>query len=153
MYIISEIMLELSQEGFFEDCPTVLLLDLPSEKDLPVGLNSLRNNEIFVFAISGYSNVNHGTSFDVAFPFHAIEEACFSTSILENSFINPSYTLDYLPKGYTGICKFYFTHEKPTILDKLAGYQSQKKHGINDSILLTQQSFFNVLIQRLKDSS
>ena len=145
--LLTDVFLQLKEEGYFERYHKLSLLDIPTEKELSKGNIPIpRNNEILVFAVAEFANIPVSTIFDVIFPSLNVEDYVEVKSILNYVTVNPSYEIDYLPKGYSGICLFEFPDGKPDILKKLAVYGEKKDYSIHDTLLLTQKPVLDKIL-------
>jgi hypothetical protein len=123
-------------------------LDLPNEdmlKNIPL---KPMQNELYVFA-RGYSDeLKIGSTFNVVFPSKNPNEYVESLIELKYISVNPKHEIDYLPKGYSGICLLKFQNEKPDeILNKLAIYDEKKDKHKHDTLFLTQKEGLNKLLK------
>jgi hypothetical protein len=153
MINISEIMFELSQKNYFADYPTLSLLDIPTTKELNRGLDNkiINSDEVFLFASAGLTEIKNLTSFNMLFAYRNLEHSVNCNVILKYISINPSYEIDYLPKGYSAICIFEFPEGKPEILNKLAYYGEKKDYSIHDTLILTQKPVLTEILKRLNN--
>lgn len=152
---IEEYFTYLNNIAELEKNPAILLLTLPKESHLKLGnLPKLDNaNQIYVLATTVVSNGNlqikRGTQFDVIFPSKDIRRYIECRIILKYVNVNPSYEIDYLPGGYTGICLLEFENGIPTdMISKLAKYDEKRNVLIHDNLILVQK----VILDELLDS-
>lgn len=145
-------MLNFSQQNYFDNYPTLSILDIPTSKELNRGLNSriINENEMFLFAAADYVNIYINTSFNIIIPSRNIENSIESHTILKYVSVNPSYEIDYLPKGYSGICIFEFPNGKPDILNKLAVYGEKKDFSQHDTLILTHIKILDLIKKEIQ---
>jgi hypothetical protein len=146
---ISEIIFELKQQNYFTNFPTLSLLDIPTAKELARGLNHIEVNkkEIFLFAAADYTEIKKQTIFNTLIARTNIENTISCNVILKYVSVNPSYEIDYIPKGYSAICIFEFPDGKPEILNKLAIYGEKKDYSKHDTLILTQKEVLDKLLE------
>lgn len=104
-------------------------------------------NEVFLFVASDYSDVKADTKFDIIFPYQNQNEFQYTSIVLKYISVNPSYEIDYIPKGYSALCLFEFETERSTLLSKLAVYMDKKDSLKNGSLIITQQPLFDRLME------
>lgn len=141
---LSDIYLELQLEGLFDDNKTLYLLDLPNEDMLKNMVLKPKENELYVFARGYNDDLKVGSLFNVIFP--SKQPGKFAECHVELKYVsvNHTYELNYLPRGYSGICLLNFFSEVPIeILNKLAKYDLKRDSLINDTLILTQREVIN----------
>ena len=149
--ILGEIVLSLHKQGYFKKYQELLLTDFPTEKDLSKGKIPIpMENEIFIFGTSGYCDVPVETSFDVIISNSNALNYVFIKSILKYVSVNPSYEIDYLPNGYSGLCLLEFPDGEPDILNKLGIAGEKKDFSIHDFLILTQKPILEKILDELK---
>ncbi len=148
---IEEIYLKVESEGLFDENKTLYLLDLPNEdmlKNIPL---KPMQNEIYVFARGYNDKLKIGSMFNVVFPRKKPNKYVESLVELKYISVNPKYEIDYLPKGYSGICLLKFQSEIPDeILNKLACYDEKKDRRKHDTLILTQKEVVNMLLKLIE---
>ncbi|AMA49869.1 hypothetical protein [Flavobacterium covae] len=146
-----KIYLKVESEGLFDENKTLYLLDLPNAdmlKNIPV---KPIKNELFVFARGYNEDLKIGSLFNVIFPSKNPNEYIENLIELKYVSVNPKYEIDYLPKGYSGICLLKFQNEIPNeILKKLAGYDEKKDNQKHDTLILTQKAGLKKLLKEIE---
>jgi hypothetical protein len=149
--VLSNIILSLNEQGYYKKYHEMGLIDLPSEKDLSKGkLPVPQTNEIFIFGTTGYADIPVETLFDVIFSYHGVIDYVYEKSILKYVSVNPSYEINYLPQGYSGLCLLEFPDGKPDILNKLAIFGDKKDYSIHDTLILTQKPILEKILNELE---
>lgn len=148
-----EIYLKVESEGLFDENKTLYLLDLPNESIIKTISVKPMQNELFVFARGYNDELKIGSTFDVIFPRRSPNMYIESLIELKYVSVNPKYEIDYLPKGYSGICLLKFHNEMPNeILNKLAVYEEKRDRQKHDTLILTQKEGINKLLKEIKRS-
>jgi hypothetical protein len=149
MINIGETMFKLNEKKYFNIHTTITLLDIPTKKEIERGLQDkvISSNEIFVFAASNYTDIKIETIFDTIIPIRNITAYLECSCILKYVSVNPSYEIDYIPKGYSAICLFEFPDGKPDMLNKLAYYGEKKDYTKHDTLILTQKAVMDKLLE------
>ena len=149
----TEIILELFKSGFLKDKPDLLLVDIPTEKDLQKGnLPKIVNkNEIFIFVYHPYYDIKVNTTFDTLYAYKNIEEYVEVKCTLKYVSVNPSYEIDYIPAGYSALCLFEFENGVPEIIKKLPFFLEKKDLIKYDSLALTQKLVVERIIEIKKE--
>jgi hypothetical protein len=146
-----EIYLKVESEGVFDENKTLYLLDLPNSdmlKNIPL---KPMKNELFVFARGYNDELKTGSTFNVVFPRKKPNQYFECLIELKYVSVNPKYEIDYLPKGYSGICLLKFQKEIPNeILNKLAGFDEIKDKQKHDTLILTQKEGLNKLLKEIE---
>jgi hypothetical protein len=128
----------------------LLLTDFPCEIDLSKGkIPTHKENQIFIMGSSIYCEVPIETSFDVIYPNRNILDYIFVKSTLKYVSVNPSYEIDYLPQGYSGLFLLEFPDEIPEILNKLGMHREKKDLSIHDHLVLTQKPVLDRILEEL----
>jgi hypothetical protein len=143
MIITDDFFINLNYDRL-KDFPSLLILDLPDESDLkkgnPVKINN--PNQLYVFATTlianGYLKIENNTHFEVIFSRKEPTDFVECNVVLKYVNVNPSYEIDYLPGGHSGLCLLEFPNGKPDILKKL-GYYRSKDYAKHDMLILTQK--------------
>lgn len=128
-------------EGYFEKYLTLYLIDIPTMEQLEKGkvdISTKNDNSIFVIARGYNDKIKIGTTFDAIISRKSIDLSIFHHSILKFISINPSYELDYLPKGNSGLCLLEFPDGKPDLLNKLI-LESKENDNKQNILILTQK--------------
>jgi hypothetical protein len=145
--VVSEIRLSLDEVGKYKE---LLLTDLPCKIDLSKGkLPISKENQIFIMGSSGYCDVPIETSFDVIYPGRNIYDYVFVKSVLKYVSVNPSYEIDYLPNGYSGLLLLEFPEGIPEILNKLGMSREKEDFAIHDYLWLTQRPILKRILEEL----
>jgi hypothetical protein len=148
--ILDEIFAILIELGYYKKYHDICLFDLPDKINLQKGkLPVPQENEMFIFG-KGYMDIPIGASFDVIFPARDVKNYIYTNSILKYVSVNPSYEIDYLPCGYTGMCLLDFSEGKPEILKKLAIFGEKKDYSIHDTLILTQKPILDKILKELE---
>ncbi|MEN9918035.1 MAG: hypothetical protein RL662_471 [Bacteroidota bacterium] len=148
---LGEFFLDLQGDGFFEENSKLSLLDIPTKKDLLKGnIPHPANDQLLLFGAAEYADIPIETHFDVIIPYRKMEEYVYARSILIYITVNPSYEINFLPKGYSVICLLEFTEGKPDILNKLAIYGDKKDYYTHDILILTQKLILEEILIRMK---
>ena len=151
---IGEISLELFQSGFLEDKPDLLLTDKPTkeyiDKDKGGLPKNLSKNEIFIFVYHPYYDTKIGTTFNVIFPNTNINGWQEVKCTLKYVSVNPSYEIDYIPRGYSALCLFEFEGGIPEAINKLPFFMEKRDPTKHDTLILTQKKVLNKLLNQLE---
>lgn len=150
---ISNFFIQLNENRELKENPSILLLDFPRIIDLQKGnLPNSMENAIYVFCTTVLSNgeldIHINTKFNSLIAYRSNEYTQCNT-ILKYVSVNPSYEIDYLPGGYTGLCLLEFPDGKPDILKKLAVYGEKKDYSIHDTLILTQEAILKKILDEL----
>jgi hypothetical protein len=152
--MIENIYLKLQDERTFDSNLTLYLLDLPSEDQLrktKISNNLLSSNSVFIIGRGYDDGIKIGASFNAIFPRKNPVDGIKTEAIIKYISVNPTYEIDYLPKGYSGLCLIEFTNEIPVFLNKLTIYGEKKDLMHNDTLILTQQGAFEKVLEKFKN--
>lgn len=146
---LEKIILELRQNGFLEDKPDILLVDIPTEKDLQKGNlpKMVNKNEIFAFVFHPYYDIKINTTFDILYSSKNIDDWKETKCTLKFVSVNPSYEIDYIPNGYSALCLFEFEKGIPEMIKNLSYFMDKKDPIQHDSLVLTQKLVLEKIIE------
>ncbi|MFD2574659.1 hypothetical protein ACFSUS_28775 [Spirosoma soli] len=135
------------EQGLFTSNPTALLLDLPTKSELEKGIKTdiLQSDYFLVFAVSSYSDIEVGATFDCLFRPQDIKNLVHTKAVLKYVSVNRKIETNFLPKGHSGICAFEF-QKQPNLLARIPLFNTEKDPLIHDSLILTQQAVIDNLI-------
>lgn len=149
----------LREEGFYNNYNDLFIPDRVEkeqvekfEKNLQrLGLGHLFNKEsVLVFGKSN-KDIKIGESFNVLFSHNSIENYIKVKAILKYVNLSPGRKIDYLPRGYTGICLLEFIGGVPELIDKLKFYKEKRDKHKHDTLYLTQEPVINRILELLNE--
>ena len=150
--VIEKIFTQLEDDKTFDEYLSLYLLVIPRDEDLKKNVNIVPSkNDFFVFARGYNDKLKINTNFDVIIPRRSVNESIFCHSILKYVSVNPSYEIDYLPRGYSSLCLLEFPNGKPKLLKKLPIFCGTTDYSIHDMLILTQKSVLDKILNELKD--
>ncbi|HEY8936093.1 MAG TPA: hypothetical protein VIM65_12765 [Cyclobacteriaceae bacterium] len=143
-------------EGYFEKYLTLYLLDVPTEAQLIKSDASLLQSDencSLIIARGFDDNIKVNATFDAIISQNNIKTSIFTRAILKYISVNPSYKIDYLPKGYSGLCLLNFPQGKPDILKNIPVYGENKDYEKHDILILTQRAVLERIFDEYNDFS
>ncbi|MEN9610679.1 MAG: hypothetical protein RLZZ628_1493 [Bacteroidota bacterium] len=146
---ISDLILNQNPEDkLFSERPFLRLSELPSRKKLNHGnLNqiNLHPNEIWIGCENYSDTIPKNATFDVLFPYHAVEQPIYKKVILQHIYVKLAVESDWFPYGHTAICLLHFVEGIPKILDKLCPESQKFNYAKHDFFYLAQNSVYKKL--------
>lgn len=138
---LEEKLIELESVGLFDENLSLYLLDTPTKEDLQKSINIVASeNDFFVFA-KGYSDsIKVGTTFEAIISRKFTSQSIYHKSILKYVSVRKGDKIDYLPRGYSGICLLEFPDSIPKIIKNLPSRADKKDEETYDSLVISQKN-------------
>lgn len=145
----------LQEEGTYERYDHLGLLDVPNESQISSmmrilertgNLNLVTPNSFFCFGVA-YRDVKVGSTYSTLFASQNVMNFANVEATLKYVNVNKSYEVDYLPRGYSGICLIEFNGSKPELLKKLKVYREIGNSEAYDTLYLSQKVVLDRIIR------
>ncbi len=148
---LNDLFFKLNKNDKLQYFPTLLLLDLPTKKELMRGkiVDKMGENDFCSFCTTFYANsrldLKVGTCFEYLLSMKRPKEFELIHAQLKYVSVNYSYEIDYLPGGYSGLGIIHFDKYLPKLLNQLPYYREKFDDSRNSTLILTQKYILNEL--------
>lgn len=142
--IEDSLSVKLENQGIFDKNLMLYLIDLPNKEMIDKLPFTAGINEVFVFARGDSDENKVGSCYNTLFAKSESNEHIECKVELVYVSVNATYEINYLPRGYSGICLLKFDSKVPDILfDKLSQYDVKHDPKKHDILILSQRKVLN----------
>lgn len=150
----------LREEGFYDNYSDLFIPDRVDKEQAEkfkqnlqrLGLGHLFNEETVLVFGKGNKDIKLEESFDVLFGHHSVENNIRTKAILKYVNLSLGRKIDYLPRGYTGICLLEFKGGVPKLINKLKFFKENVNAERHDTLYLTQEPILNRILELQSES-
>lgn len=148
------------KEGLYERYNDLFIPDLVGEGQTKVfeknlqrlGLGDLVNQKSVLVFGKGCKDIKVNESFDVLFSHQNLADSVEVKATLKYVNVNPSYKIDYLPEGYSGICLIEFKNGVPDLMSQLKAYGEKVNQEVSTTLYLSEKPILNRLKELMKEN-
>lgn len=159
MTVESHVFDALLNEGFYEKYNDLFISDRLGweqtksfEQNLQrLGLGKLINPKTVLVLGKGCKDIQLNETFDVLFPHKEVEANIEVKATLRYVNLSPGRKIDYLPKGYTGICLLDFKDGIPDLIDRLKVYGDKQPIHKHRTLYLSQRPILDRILELMKE--